>query len=56
MIAGPACRDIHVLDRQAANWKRTEAASLVTNWLSAGLRPAAVAADQYRRRRRLTTT
>jgi len=34
-----------VLDRQAANWKRTEAADLVTNWLSAGLRPAAVVAN-----------
>jgi len=45
VIAGPACRDIHVLDRQAANWKRTEAADLVTNWLSAGLRPAAVVAN-----------
>jgi len=45
VIARPACRDIHVLDRQAANWKRTEAADLVTNWLSAGLRPAAVVAN-----------
>jgi inositol transport system substrate-binding protein len=31
-----------VLDKQAANWKRTEAADLMTNWLSTGLRPAAV--------------
>jgi len=45
VIARPACRNIHVLDRQAANWKRTEAADLVTNWLSAGLRPAAVVAN-----------
>ena len=45
VIARPACRDIHVLDRQSANWKRTEAADLVTNWLSAGLRPAAVVAN-----------
>jgi inositol transport system substrate-binding protein len=45
VIARPACRGIHVLDRQAANWKRTEAADLVTNWLSAGLRPAAVVAN-----------
>lgn len=45
VIARPGCRDIHVLDRQAANWKRTEAADLVTNWLSAGLRPAAVVAN-----------
>jgi inositol transport system substrate-binding protein len=42
VIARPACRGIRVLDKQAANWKRTEAADLMTNWLSAGLRPAAV--------------
>jgi inositol transport system substrate-binding protein len=45
VIARPGCRGIRVLDRQAANWKRTEAADLVTNWLSAGLRPAAVVAN-----------
>jgi len=45
VIARPACRNIRVLDRQAANWKRTEAADLVTNWLSAGLHPAAVVAN-----------
>jgi inositol transport system substrate-binding protein len=41
----PQCQAIHVLDKQAANWKRTEAADLMTNWLSAGLRPAAVVAN-----------
>ena len=45
VIARPACRGIRVVDRQAANWKRTEAADLVTNWLSSGLRPAAVVAN-----------
>ncbi len=45
VIARPACRGIRVVDRQAANWKRTTAADLVTNWLSAGLRPAAVVAN-----------
>jgi inositol transport system substrate-binding protein len=45
VIARPACRGIHVIDQQAANWKRTEAADLVTNWLSAGLHPAAVVAN-----------
>ncbi len=45
VIARPACRGIHVLDKQAANWKRTEAADLMTNWLSSGLRPAAVVAN-----------
>jgi len=45
VIARPACHGIHVLDQQSANWKRTEAADLMTNWLSAGLRPAAVVAN-----------
>lgn len=45
VIARPACRGIRVVDRQAANWKRTAAADLVTNWLSGGLRPAAVVAN-----------
>lgn len=45
VIARPECRGIRVLDRQAADWKRTAAADLVTNWLSAGLRPAAVVAN-----------
>jgi inositol transport system substrate-binding protein len=45
VIATAPCRGIHVLDKQAANWKRTEAADLVTNWLSAGLRPQAVIAN-----------
>jgi inositol transport system substrate-binding protein len=45
VIARPACRGIRVIDRQAANWKRTEAADLVTNWLSSGLHPAAVVAN-----------
>jgi inositol transport system substrate-binding protein len=45
VIARPQCRGIRVLDKQSANWKRTEAADLVTNWLSAGLRPRAVVAN-----------
>jgi len=45
VIAKPQCRGIRVLDKQAANWKRTEAADLMTNWLSAGLRPQAVVAN-----------
>jgi inositol transport system substrate-binding protein len=45
MIARPPCQGIRVLDKQAANWKRTEAADLMTNWLSAGLRPQAVVAN-----------
>jgi len=41
VIARPACHGIRVLEKQSANWKRTEAADLMTNWLSAGLRPQA---------------
>src|SRR5215472_3007852 len=42
VIAKPQCNGIHVLAKQTANWKRTEAADLMSNWLSAGLRPQAV--------------
>lgn len=45
VISRPQCHGIRVLEQQAANWKRTEAADLVTNWLSAGLRPQAVVAN-----------
>ena len=45
VIARPDCRGIRVLDKQAANWKRTQAADLMTNWLSAGLKPQAVVAN-----------
>src|SRR5215831_10078533 len=45
VIARPQCHGIHVVAKQTANWKRTEAADLMTNWLSAGLRPAAVVAN-----------
>ncbi|HEV2286699.1 MAG TPA: sugar ABC transporter substrate-binding protein [Steroidobacteraceae bacterium] len=45
VLARPACRGIHVLDKQAADWKRTAAADLMSNWLSAGLRPRAVVAN-----------
>src|SRR5256885_8385485 len=45
VIARPPCRGIRVLEKQSANWKRTEAADLMTNWLSAGLRPQAVVAN-----------
>jgi inositol transport system substrate-binding protein len=45
VISTPQCRGIRVLDKQTANWKRTEAADLVTNWLTAGLQPQAVVAN-----------
>src|SRR4029077_10898075 len=45
VLARPQCHGIRVIEKQAANWKRTEAADLVTNWLSAGLRPQAIVAN-----------
>ncbi len=45
VIARPQCRGIRVLEKQAASWKRTEAADLMTNWLSTGLHPQAVVAN-----------
>ncbi|MGO9802768.1 MAG: sugar ABC transporter substrate-binding protein [Steroidobacteraceae bacterium] len=45
VISKPACRGIHVLDKQAADWKRTAASDLVTNWLSGGMRPQAIVAN-----------
>src|SRR5215470_13371050 len=45
LIARPQCHGIRILDKQSANWKRTEAADLMSNWLSAGMRPQAVVAN-----------
>src|SRR5215475_514516 len=45
VIARPQCHGIRILDKQSANWKRTEAADLMSNWLSAGMRPQAVVAN-----------
>ena len=45
VLGKPECEGIRVLEKQTANWKRTEAADLMTNWISAGLRPDAVVAN-----------
>ena len=45
VISRPQCAGIRVLAEQTANWKRTEGADLMTNWLSAGLRPQAVVSN-----------
>lgn len=45
VIGKPACQGIRVLDKQAADWKRTAAADLVSNWLSGGLHPQAIVAN-----------
>eukprot|EP01037_Dinobryon_pediforme_P012286 gene12286-12372_t len=39
------CSGIKILQEQTANWSRTEAADLMTNWITAGLKPAAVIAN-----------
>lgn len=36
------CSGINVLDSQSANWMRTPALDLMTNWLTSGMQPAAV--------------
>src|SRR5215470_4994622 len=45
VLARPHCPGMRILDKQSANWKRTEAADLMSNWLSAGMRPQAVVAN-----------
>ena len=45
VIATPECTGIKILDEQTANWERTEAHDLMTNWLSAGLKPDAVVSN-----------
>lgn len=42
VIAAEPCKGIKILDKQTANWQRTQATDLMTNWISAGLKPAAV--------------
>jgi len=45
VIAKPNCNGIKILDEQAGDWSRTKAADLVTNWLSAGLKPDAIVSN-----------
>lgn len=45
VLARPECSEIKVLDEQTANWMRTPALDLVSNWLSAGLEFDAVIAN-----------
>jgi inositol transport system substrate-binding protein len=37
VIATPDCAFMKIIEEQTANWYRTEAADLMTNWLSAGI-------------------
>ena len=45
VIATKECSGMKILQEQTANWSRTEAADLMTNWITAGLKPAAVIAN-----------
>ena len=45
VLARPDCSDIEVVEEQTANWSRTEAQDLMTNWLTAGVEFDAVIAN-----------
>ncbi|MTE01891.1 substrate-binding domain-containing protein [Paracoccus sp. YIM 132242] len=45
VLKSDACSGINVLDSQSANWMRTPALDLMTNWLTSGMQPAAVFAN-----------
>jgi inositol transport system substrate-binding protein len=45
VLASPECKGIEVVEEQTANWMRTPALDLVTNWLSAGREFDAVIAN-----------
>ena len=45
VIKTAPCKGIEILNKQTGNWKRTEGADLVTNWLSSGLKPDAIVSN-----------
>jgi ribose transport system substrate-binding protein/inositol transport system substrate-binding protein len=45
VIATPECAGMKVLDEQTAVWDPVKAQDLMTNWISAGMKPAAVIAN-----------
>ncbi|GAB1580433.1 sugar ABC transporter substrate-binding protein [Phyllobacterium phragmitis] len=45
VIATDECKDIKILDKQTGNWQRTLGTDLVTNWISAGLKPNAIVSN-----------
>jgi len=45
VLQSDACKGVHVLDSQSANWMRTPALDLTTNWLTSGMQPQAVFAN-----------
>jgi inositol transport system substrate-binding protein len=42
VIATPECSGMKILDEQTAGWDPVKAQDLMTNWISAGMKPAAV--------------
>lgn len=45
VIATPECAGMKILDEQTAVWDPVKAQDLMTNWISAGMKPAAVIAN-----------
>lgn len=45
VLASDECKDIKILDKQTANWMRTPAMDLMTNWITSGIKPNAVLAN-----------
>lgn len=45
VLQSDACKGIKVLDKQSANWMRTPALDLMTNWLTSGMQPKGVFAN-----------
>ncbi|HEY0275049.1 MAG TPA: sugar ABC transporter substrate-binding protein [Paenirhodobacter sp.] len=45
VLKSPPCAGIKILDAQTANWMRTPAMDLMTNWITSGMKPKAVLAN-----------
>jgi ribose transport system substrate-binding protein/inositol transport system substrate-binding protein len=45
VIATPECKGMKILDEQTAVWDPVKAQDLMTNWISAGMKPAAIVAN-----------
>ena len=45
VLATDACKGIKIIQEQTANWSRTEAQDLMTNWMSKGLKYDAIIAN-----------
>mgnify|MGYP001401684187 CR=1 FL=1 len=45
VLATDECKGIKILDEQSGNWMRTPGIDITTNWITSGLKPAAVIAN-----------